>query len=85
MKITLWKENKLSQEYILYYSDLFDKFINSDFYKEDYLKNEMTLDHSLRCFLTFKEGLNSSYDVDDPQTYHELYVGLKFMLEAKEL
>lgn len=60
----LWKDNKSNQEYEIPEKEIIDKFLKSDFYKE-----ELPLGIRLMRFIVDKNGLNSVFETKD---FHKL-------------
>lgn len=72
--ITLYKDNKIDQEYKLSYKEITDSFVKSNYFLEDYLQQEIYIIYCLQSYLAYKDGLNSSYDLID---FDELYEYIK--------
>ncbi len=70
LKITLWKENKLNQEWSINYNDVLNKFRLSVYFKY-WVDGRYSLDIALRNFITAKDGLNSVFDTNED--YYKLF------------
>ena len=58
-----WKNNRLDEEFEIHPSEVLDKFLESEHYK-NWLEG-CNFDRCLRGFLTDKDGLSSTFENED--------------------
>ena len=70
--IRLWIGNKLDNEILMSYEDVITGFLESEFYK-NYKdpSNQMFMEHFIRTYITFPEGLNASFDIEEYNNFYE--------------
>lgn len=71
--ITLWVGNRLDGEIQKPFSDVLEEFKNSSYFERYIFEPETYLRDMLLLFITAKDGLNSTYDVEDPTDFEDLY------------
>ena len=78
--ITLYEENKIDKEYELTFEEVYNKFIETEYYKDFKERGAYMLTQGVTLFIGSKDGLNSAYDIEeDRETLDELieYIRLK--------
>ena len=68
--VKMWRGNMLADEYEIDLDEIANRFMASPYNSPDYL-NGWPLMRTIRCFLTAKDGLNSSFDEPDYERMHE--------------
>lgn len=69
--IKLWIENRLDNEVERSYSDIWEEFKYSKYFEEYVFEPHSTIREKLIHFITFKDGLNASYDLPDFEALYD--------------